>query len=325
MIIRNTILRRIILPTAIVLAGSFAITAGAEEDRPLQIVTTIFPEYDWMREILGDNPADIGLEFLLDSGVDAHSFQPGVGDIVTVSSCDLLIYVGGESDSWIEDALAESVNPDMRTICLLEILGDSAFEEEETEGMQETRGEDEEEEPESDEHVWLSLTNAELFCRAFADALCGMDPANADTYLSNLENYVQKLQALDGQYRKTVEEGERNVLLFADRFPFRYLTEEYGLDYYAAFSGCSAEAEASFETLTFLIEKTRELQLPAIEVIEGSDRQLAETIAANAGEAEPQILTMNSLQSVTAGDTEEGMTYLSAMEQNLEVLKTALN
>ncbi len=324
MIIRNTILRRIILPAAIVLAGSFAITASAKEDRSLQIVTTIFPEYDWMREILGDNPADVGLEFLLDSGVDAHSFQPGVDDIVTVSACDLLVYVGGESDSWIEDALAESVNPDMRTICLLEILGDSAIEEE-AEGMQKVRGEDEEEEPESDEHVWLSLTNAELFCRAFADTLCALDPANADIYSANAENYIEELRTLDEQYRKTVAGGKRNVLLFADRFPFRYLTEDYGLTYYAAFSGCSAEAEASFETLTFLIDKTQELQLPAILVIEGSDQRLAETIAENVEDLQPQILTLNSLQSVTAADAEGGMTYLSAMEQNLEVLKAVLN
>ena len=305
-------------------------SAGEKE---IHIVTTIFPEYDWMRQVLGNRTEDAALTLLLDNGVDSHSFQPTVEDIITVSSCDLFVYVGGESDSWVADALSEAVNPDMKVLNLLELLGEGAHEEETVEGMQPERGEKSgddseeagEEDREFDEHVWLSLRNAELFCRAFAEILGETDPEHAEEYRENADAYIDKLAALDQEYEKTVSGTSDPVLLFGDRFPFLYLTEDYGISYYAAFAGCSAEAEASFETIAFLADKLKELGLPAVLVIEGSDCKLAETIRDSAGDPEVQILTLDSMQSVTSQDVEEGRTYLSVMEENLKVLKQALS
>lgn len=332
------------------------------EDKSLKIVTTIFPEYDWVKTVLGDKASNDELTLLLDNGVDLHSYQPTAEDIVKIQECDMFVYVGGESDEWVTDVLASVDNPDMSVINLLDVLGDSVKAEEIVEGMEHEHehedehedaeeddhehedadedeheheeadeddheheeGEEHEHEEEMDEHVWLSLRNAEVLCGSIADELGKIDPANADTYKKNAQAYKDELAALDKEYEAAVAAADKKTLLFGDRFPFRYLVDDYGLDYYAAFTGCSAESEASFETIIFLAEKVNELKLGAIMTIEGPDHDIAETVK-NATESKDQkILSLNSMQSTTSHDIKAGVTYLSIMEKNLEVLKEAL-
>ena len=304
--------------------------AGTEagETDGISIVTTIYPEYDWVMNILGENPGGVQVTALMDSGVDLHSYQPTAKDILTISTCDLFVYIGGESDSWVDGALEEAVNKDMVVVSLLDTLGDSAREEEIVEGMQEEEhdhdhGDDHEDEHE-DEHVWLSLRSASVLTQALAEAVAGLDPENADLYRSNAAAYTEKLAALDEEYAAAVEAAPVKTLLFGDRFPFRYLVDDYGIDYYAAFAGCSAETEASFETITFLAGKVDELSLSAIMTIDGSDQRIAQTIAGAAKAKDLKILTLDSMQSASSAAAEEGMTYLSVMEENLAVLKEAL-
>lgn len=289
----------------------------------LNIVTTIFPAYDWVREILGDETDRAEITMLLDSGVDLHSYQPTVDDIVKISDCDLFLYVGGESDGWVEDALKNAPNKERKVIRLLDVLGDSAKAEETVEGMQEEEH-DHEEEAEYDEHIWLSLKNAQVLVAAISEALQETDPARKDAYAANAAAYAEKLSALDGEYRAAVDSGKYKTLLFGDRFPFRYLADDYRLDYYAAFPGCSAETEASFETVSFLAGKMDALGLPCVLTIEGTQHKIAETIVQNTAQKNQQVLTMDSMQAVTANDAASGVSYLSIMEKNLSVLKKAL-
>ena len=476
-------------------------------EKSLKIVTTIFPEYDWVREVLGDQAENDELTMLLDNGVDLHSYQPTADDIVKISDCDLFIYVGGESDGWVDDALKNATNKNMKVINLLEVLGDSVKAEEVVEGMQETEhdhdhdhskevstfeddevqdrslsdwagdwqsaypfaldgtlddafaamaeesemtakeyktyyqngyktdisniniegdhieftyedgkkvasdykyvgyyiqnwstgtkaamyrfeavdrtsgapiyiefndhmiesaapehfhirmsnesfdaivdpekswptffpadmtGEDlcehmeghgHDHGEEKDEHVWLSLKNAKTLVAAISDALQELDPGNKDTYAANTSAYIEKLSALDGEYQSAVDSAARKTVLFGDRFPFRYLVDDYGLSYYAAFVGCSAETEASFETISFLAKKVDELKLPCVLTIEGAQHKIAETIVQNTTSKNQKVLTMDSMQSTTSKDVKNGTTYLSVMEKNLSVLKEAL-
>lgn len=287
----------------------------------LSIVTTIFPEYDWVREILGDKADNAEITMLLDNGVDLHSYQPTADDIVKISDCDLFIYVGGESDEWVEDALRNAANGNMKVINLLEVLGDSVKTEEIVEGMQEEEYEYEEE---ADEHVWLSLKNAKMLVRVISKALQELDPNNKDIYAANADAYVKKLSALDAEYQAAVDAASNKTILFGDRFPFRYLVDDYGLRYYAAFVGCSAETEAGFETISFLAKRVDELKLPCVLTIEGAQHKIAETVVRNTTAKNQRVLTMDSMQSTTSKDVKNGTTYLSVMEKNLSVLKEAL-
>ena len=309
----------------------------------LSIVTTIFPEYDWVREILGDKADNAEITMLLDNGVDLHSYQLTADDIVKISDCDLFIYVGGESDGWVEDALRNAANRNMKVINLLEILGDSVKTEEIVEGMQEEEHEHEdahahddaeehehedaeehEHEEEADEHVWLSLKNAKMLVRVISKALQELDPDNKDIYAANADAYVKKLSALDTEYQAAVDAASNKTILFGDRFPFRYLVDDYGLRYYAAFVGCSAETEAGFETISFLAKRVDEWKLPCVWTIEGAQHKIAETIVRNTTAKNQRVLTMDSMQSTTSKDVKNGTTYLSVMEKNLSVLKEAL-
>ncbi len=477
----------------------------SESGKKLSIVTTIFPEYDWVRQILGDKADGAELKMLLDNGVGLHSYQPTADDIISISDCDLFIYVGGESDGWVDDALKNATNPNMEVIDLLDVLGDSVKNEEAVEGMQEEdehdhghshdeeiteddikdrelsdfagewkslypyllngeldeycehkaeeddddsttketyiekyktswqcdadkvsikgdkitftysdgktctaeyayagyqikRGDDgsissvryqfttdneaapkyvqfndhghepgaaehfhiyfgndgfdslmdsktnpffvgsslsvdeildelmgHEHEEEKDEHVWLSLRNSETLCQSIADALGKLDPDNGNAYQQNASDYISKLSALDSEYKGMVDSAARKTILFGDRFPFRYLVDDYGLDYYAAFVGCSAETEASFETISFLAGKVDELGLPCVLTIEGVKHKIAETVVQNTASKDQKILAMDSMQSTTSDDVKNGATYYSIMEKNLEVLREALN
>lgn len=307
-------------------------TNNTAQMEKLQIVTTIFPEYDWVKQILGENMDNAEITMLLDNGVDLHSYQPTAEDIMNISTCDLFIYVGGESDSWVEDALQEAANQEMKVINLLDVLGDAVKEEEVVEGMEvdhdHEHGEDEEhkheEEPEYDEHVWLSLKNAQVLCDAIADTLAEIDPDNGNSYKANENAYNEKLVELDTEYQATVDTATQKTLLFGDRFPFRYMADDYNLSYYAAFVGCSAETEASFETITFLSSKVDELGLNYVLTIEKSDQKIASTIIQNTQSKDQQILAMDSMQSTTSEDVSDGASYLSIMESNLDILKEAL-
>lgn len=322
--------------------GNKAAESQATAKSKLSVVCTTFPSYDWAKEIMGEKTEDFDLTLLLDSGVDLHSYQPTAEDIAKIAECDLFIYVGGESDEWVEDALKEATNKDMRVIDLMDALGSEVKEEELVEGMEEEEheheGEDEHddegedahdheeaEEVEYDEHVWLSLKNAQALVEVIEGTLSGIDSGNAEIYKNNSNDYITELKALDDEYEAAVLSAKTNTVLFGDRFPFRYLVDDYGLDYYAAFVGCSAETEASFETIAFLAGKVDELKLPAILVIENSDEKISEAIKSNTAGKDQKILVMNSLQSVTNSDIEAGFSYVSAMKDNLEILKQALN
>lgn len=301
------------------------------KDKKIKIVTTIFPEYDWVMQILGDKADKADVTMLLDKGVDLHSYQPSTADIAKISEADVFIYVGGESDEWVEDVLKEAKNKKLKVINLMDVMGDKAKEEEVKEGMQaeeeeaeEAKDGKEEEEVEYDEHVWLSLKNAKIFTKKIADVLSEVDKDNAKTYQANYESYAKKLDDLDKKYAEAVASAKNKTLVFGDRFPFRYLVNDYGLDYYAAFVGCSAESEASFETVTFLAKKIDELGLNNVLTIEGKNHKIAKTVVDNTKNKDQKVLTMDSMQSTTAKDVKDGATYLGIMEKNLEVLKEAL-
>ena len=332
----------------------------------LKVVCTLFPLYDWTKNIIGEAADKTDVSLLMKNGADLHNYQPTVDDIVTISECDLFIYVGGVSDGWVAGALRGAVNKDIVVINLLETLGGAVKPVVIIEGMQDD-GDERAQTPaggadsggdeanggagrgagaekagrvatgagvfagagaywegaECDEHVWLSLKNAQFFCAQIENALSGLDSDNASMYKRNAAEYIGKLAALDSQYRKAVAEAPSRTLLFGDRFPFRYLTDDYGVDYYAAFPGCSTETEASFETVIFLANKTDELGLGSVIITENSDGQIAKTVAANTKNKNQRILTLNSMQAAPSGAAAAG-SYLSIMESNLRVLRDAL-
>lgn len=295
----------------------------------LNVVCTVFPQYDWVLQILGEQAKHVNLTLLLDNGVDLHSFQPTAEDIVKVSEADLFIYVGGESDAWVHDVLASAKNKNMIALNLMDLLAENVKQEEIAEGMQAAHaseeGKDAQAEIEYDEHVWLSIKNAMTICNSIADALGSLDKEHADLYHKNCEVYVKQLSALDAEYKQTVSTAARTTLLFGDRFPFRYLVDDYDLTYFAAFVGCSAETEASFKTVTFLAGKVDELALPVVLALEDSDQKIAQTIINNTEAKDQKILVMDSLQSVTSRDLAAGKHYLASMKENLNVLREALN
>lgn len=295
-----------------------------EKSKKLNIVTTIFPCYDWVREILGDRINDVNLEFLIDNGVDLHSYQPTAKDIITISNCDLFVYVGGESDKWTGDVLNKTNNDHIVKLNLMNSGKKLNLYEETVEGMQDDKAETDDEK-EYDEHVWLSIKNAQSYCKTICDNLCKLDKENSSVYIENTNNYCEKLLELDSRYEAVVNNSNTKTLLFADRFPFRYLTNDYGLSYYAAFSGCSAESEASFKTITFLSKKLNDLSLPAVVSLRDGNMKIAKTVIKTSNRTDVKNVTMNSMQSIIRKDVDNGETYLKIASENLEALKTALN
>ena len=322
----------LLILSLILIPAALSSCSGGDKDvsgssGKLRIVTTIFPIYDWVRSIAGDDTADVTM--LLDSGADLHNFQPAAADIIEITNCDLFIYVGGESDEWVEDILNSTDGKDVPVLNLMETLGEQAKEEELAEGMEAEEEEEEAEDadagPEYDEHVWLSVRNAQLFVREIADRLAALDTAHSALYGSNADAYIEKLAALDSAYREAVDNAAVKTLVFGDRFPFRYLTDDYGLQYYAAFIGCSAETEASFATISFLAGKVDELGLRYVLTLEGTNHKIAETVIRTTAGKDQTVLSMDSMQSVTSGDLQSGISYLGIMESNLSVLKQALS
>ena len=346
-------------------ASAASETKTDDTNKKLSVVCTIFPEYDWIRELVGDKKDNYEITYLLDKGVDLHSYQPTAEDIAKIANCDLFVYVGGESDGWVKDALKESKNDKMQVVNLLETLGTNVKEEEVVEGMQEEDEHDHDhgkkedadhdhehdedadhdhdhehadhdhehedanhehhhDEVEYDEHVWLSLRNASSLVNELAVRLQTIDPENKDYYAGTAAEYTSKLGDLDSRYLAAVKKAKNKTVLFGDRFPFRYLTDDYGIKYYAAFVGCSAETEASFETVAFLAKKTDELKLNNVLVIENSDQKIAKKIIETTKAKDQKIVEMNSMQSVTADQVADGATYLGIMENNLKALEAAL-
>lgn len=304
-------------------------TAGASDASPaddkIEVVCATFPAYDWTRRVVGDEGDRFNITYLMGSGTDLHSFQPTVEDVAKIADADLFVYVGGESDQWPSDAVKAANNPNLHSLSLLEAVGEAAVEEEIVEGMKAEEEDDASDEKEYDEHVWLSLKNAQVLVNALADELVEIDAEHAGSYRANAKAYVDELASLDARYAKIIQDASHDTLVFADRFPFRYLTKDYGLSYYAAFAGCSAETEASFDTVTFLAKKLDELEVDAVLVLENSDKKMAQTIVQTSKDKNQKILQVDSLQSTKQSEIDEGKTYADAMEANLSVIAEALS
>ena len=293
----------------------------------LKIVATTFPQYDWIREIIGKDNTNVDLQLLMKNGGDLHSYQPTAGDIANISDANLFVYVGGESDEWVDDALEEKTNKDMKVVNMMQTLGDDIDEEEE--GLEDHDDKDHDDkdhdEIEYDEHVWLSLKRAQKIVKAITDELVELDPTNAKKYQANAEAYIAKLSALDKSYESTVNAVKDKTWIFADRMPFHYLAKDYGITTYAAFNGCSTETNASFNTIVTLAKYADEFGINHIMTIESSDHKLAKAVIENTAEKNQEILTLNSLQSVSQSDIDKGLTYYGAMEENLKVLAQSFN
>lgn len=322
-------LRKIISAAAALTLAASAFTgcSAPSSNGRLSVICTVYPLYDWSCNIIGTDSENVELTYLLSSGADLHNYQPTAEDIMKISSCDVFVYVGGESDKWVDSALSNARNKDMEVVDLMDILGSDLREEELKEGMQDTGEEEhgeEEDEIEYDEHIWLSLRNAKKCTAAIADALKKKDSANADTYAENAKLYSDRLDELDEMYTEATENAAVRTLIFGDRFPFRYLFDDYGLDYYAAFKGCSADSEASFETISFLAKKCDELGAEYVFTIDGSDCNIANAVVSSTRSKDQKIAALYSMQSVRMNDKKPAG-YCETMRDNLNTLKEALN
>lgn len=292
-----------------------------ETDGGVKIVATVFPAYDFARQIAGD---DGNVTLLIPPGSEAHSYEPTPQDIIRIQNCDLLVCNGGESEAWLDEILSGMGN-EIPTVVMLDCV--DALTEEDKDGMQvhkhhdHDHDHDEHEDEEYDEHVWTSPVNAQLICRAISAALCQADPAHASDYTARCVDYCAELQELDADFRGVIANAKRHTLIFADRFPVRYFVEEYGLDYFAAFPGCADDAEPSARTVAFLIDRVREEQAPAVLYIEFSNQKMADIVCEDTG---CEKLLFNSCHNVTADQLRGGVTYLELMRGNLETVKEAL-
>jgi len=283
----------------------------------ITVVTTIFPAYDLARQIFAE---DANIVLLVPPGSEIHSYEPTPRDIITIQNCDLFIYNGGESDEWVEDVI-ESVGEGVETFCLLDCV--EAYEEEIKEGMMNLEEEEEEgEEPELDEHVWTSPVNMIKISELLAEKTCGMYPELSEKINTRAESFCSQLKGLDKEFKTVVKDSKFDVLIFADRFPARYFTEEYGLDYYAAYPGCAEQSEASAKTVAFLIDKVKENGITCVLYTEFSNQRMADVICEDTG-CDKAIF--NSCHNITKQQFDDGITYIDLMKNNLETLKRALN
>lgn len=296
---------------------------GGSYEKKHSVVCSAFPQYDWVRVLLGDRLSEYDIILLSGKGADMHSYQPTAEDMKDIAAADMFIYVGGVSEKWVDD-VRKSVGTDKTVfVGMTEVLG-SAVREEETALEAEHDGHDHGDgEPEYDEHVWLSLKNAEKITAYIASELAKIDPDGKATYENNLKEYLLQLAALDAEYKKAVENGKRDTVIFADRFPFLYMMKDYGINYHAAFTGCSAESEASFKTITALSRAADEIKTDTVLVTETSDGAIADAVISGMSEKGCQKTVMNSMQSVKTADAAVE-TYLGVMKANLQALKKAL-
>ncbi len=283
----------------------------------LSIVTTIFPSYDFARQIGGDK-ADVTM--LLKPGMESHSYDPTPQDIIKIQECDLFIYVGGESDHWVNDILDSDKEKPKKVIALMECV--DTVTEDTVEGMTEEEHEEKDsDEVEYDEHVWTSPKNAITISKKIAGTMKELSPSDASVFEKNLNSYSKELSSLDDSFRKVVDGTRNRTLVFGDRFPFRYFADEYGLNYYAAFPGCSSETEPSAATISFLIDKVKEKKIPVVFTIEFSNGKVADTICEATG---AKKLEFHSCHNVTQEMFDSGVTYVSLMNGNVSKLKEAL-
>lgn len=301
------------------LAGCGSAVATKKEDGRLKVVATVFAEYDFLRHIAGDK---INLSMLMLPGADLHAFDPTPKDVASVQSADLFVTIGGESDAWSEKIMESVDNKKLQTVRLMDCVS-QVVEEEVVEGMQTDEEESKEEkEKEFDEHVWTSPKNAIQIVEHLRDKLCKMDQKNAKTYQKNAASYIKKLQELDAQFTDVIEHAKRKEIVVADRFPFRYFADAYGLTYYAAYPGCSTQTGASAETISFLIDKVKEDHIPVVFHMELSSDKMADTICKETGAKKAQL---NAVHNVSKTDFDKGRGYLELMQDNVSVLKEALN
>lgn len=330
------------------ISGSKSAQGPAEDTGKISIVTTIFPPYDFVREIAGDH---VELKMLLKPGEESHSYEPTPQDMIAIQKSDVFIYTGGENDVWVEEVLSSMPDSDRLTLKLVDCV--DTVEEEHVEGMKESPGHthadhageehtveehtdeghtDEDHAGESeleahsvheiDEHVWTSPVNAALIVEQIKEVLVEADPSNRASYEKNAAAYEEALSELDQEFRNVTEHAERSMLIFGDRFPFRYFADEYGLDYYAAFPGCAGDTEPSAATMAFLIDKVKEEKVPAVLKMELSNADIANAIAEATG---TEVRVFYSCHNLSAEDFENGETYLSMMQKNVETLKEVLN
>lgn len=303
-----------IIAFALLLASCAQAAVPSPEDANgnISVVATIFAPYDFAREIAGDK-ADVSM--LLPPASESHSFEPTAQDIIKIRNCDVFIYTGGESDAWVDTILDSVDTSSMQIVTLMDCV--ETVEEEIVEGMEGADGED----GTYDEHVWTSPGNAKLIVQKISTALCAADAENAASYRQNTEAYLKELDALDTSFRNIIDNAVRKIIVFGDRFPFRYFADAYGLEYYAAFPGCASETEPSAKTVAFLINKITEEDIPVIFHIELSNKQMAETISEATG---AKVMLLHSCHNISLDDFQNGFTYLDLMQLNTEVLKEAL-
>lgn len=319
---------RRLLSGLLALALAASLTACGQpplpEDGKTQVVCTLFPYYDFARQIGGD---DVDVTLVVPAGRETHSFEPTPMDVIRISQADVFIYNGGESEQWVTDIL-DAAGEDIP--CVLSMMDAAELHEEElVEGMQSGTSahdhhdhDEDEEEIEYDEHIWTSPVTAMALCRAITDGLCQADPDHADSFRARLADYLAALETLDGTFRQIVAEGSRNLLVFGDRFPLLYFCREYGLDYRAAFHGCAGDTEPSLATLKYLIDLVNEQHIPVVYTIELSSRKVAKAIAETTG---AQVRTFHSCQTVSRAEFDAGVTYLQLMEANEDVLREGLS
>lgn len=298
---------------------SFGTACNTQKNTKKKIVCTAFAGYDWVKNLLGDKAENYDLVLLANGGADMHNYRPSVEDMVAIGESTLFVYVGGESESWVADVLKQVGKGDLQAFCMLQALGDFII----TEDHDHEEDSDHEDEHDADEHVWLSLKNAVILCEKLTERLIEID-GEFDFVSGESEKYKAELTEVDGMYAAAAASAKYDTLVFGDRFPFKYMSRDYNLKYYAAFEGCSAESEASFETIVTLAKVVDDLGLKAVCKIEGSNNKIAETVKANTAAKNCEILTFNSMQSVTAKDIASGMSYISVMKNNLQMLKKAL-
>lgn len=288
------------------------------ENKKISVVATIFPQYDFVRQIAGEN---VELKMLLKPGEETHSYEPTPQDIIAIQNSDLFIYVGGENDAWVEDILESMPDNGRKTLKLVDCV--DTVEEEHVEGMKEEHGQEETHSVhEIDEHVWTSPLNAVKIVEQIKEELCEIDSENASDYEENAEAYVAQLKELDQEFQDVVDHSKRKLMVFGDRFPFRYFAEAYGLDYYAAFSGCASDTEPSAATMAFLINKVQDENIKTVLKMELSNENIAKAIA-EATNAD--VKEFYSCHNLTAEQFADGETYLSLMEKNVETLREVLN
>ena len=294
------------------------------EDGKINVTATIFPPYDFVRSIAGDR---VNLTMLLPPGSESHSFEPSPRDIITIQNTDVFIYTGGESEGWVTRILESMDTDTMQVLVMIDMV--EALEEEIVEGMEDDddhddhhHDDDHDHEIVLDEHVWTSPVNALLIVRTITEILCEVDSGNADFYRNNAAAYIEALQELDAAFETVVAGAQRRTVVFSDRFPFRYFAHAYGLEYFAAFPGCSTQTEPSVATVAFLINKIRAENIPVVFHIELSNERMADTIS---GETGAQKLLLHSAHNITRRDFDAGLTYLEIMRRNVDNLRKALH